>query len=237
MNESGILLGSVYQDAGIVSLINLLNESEFWLVMDCENILAEFINQLRRTNVEGTIIEISANQKNTSMSSVETGDKMNVSSGSIEQSSKDQRLRLEAIEWKLLRRMKTDNRLKGEGRGRRLGAAASAQIKRPPVVAPSSSADLEALRSGFRAEMAAASEALRAEIWAMKSSCGGWLSGVFGSFQKASSIFLKESAACWDFPAIFEDFKEQKFTLPWRGGRDGFKRNSFTAAATGTRTL
>jgi hypothetical protein len=36
-----------------------------------------------------------------------------------------------------------------------------------------------------------------------------------------------ESRAFWDFPAIFEDFKEQIFTLLWRGNRDGFGADDF----------
>jgi hypothetical protein len=31
----------------------------------------------------------------------------------------------------------------------------------------------------------------------------------------------------WDFPAIFEDFKQQNFTLLWRGSRDGFGARDF----------
>jgi hypothetical protein len=36
-----------------------------------------------------------------------------------------------------------------------------------------------------------------------------------------------ESRAFWDFPAIFEEFQEQKFTLLWRGTRDGFGVSDF----------
>jgi hypothetical protein len=36
-----------------------------------------------------------------------------------------------------------------------------------------------------------------------------------------------------DFPAIFEDFREQTFTLLWRGGRDGFRTTDFHSRCDG----
>jgi hypothetical protein len=32
---------------------------------------------------------------------------------------------------------------------------------------------------------------------------------------------------CWDFPANLEDFSGERFTLLWRGSRDGFKAKEF----------
>jgi hypothetical protein len=47
-----------------------------------------------------------------------------------------------------------------------------------------------------------------------------------------------ESRAFWDFPAIFEDFKTQRFTLLWRGSRDGFDLSDFHSRCDGhTNTL
>jgi hypothetical protein len=94
--------------------------------------------------------------------------------------------------------------------------------------APSFSAALDDLRNGFHTEIATASEVLRAEISLLKSACLASISGVFGAFQHSfSSIFSKDFSAFWGFPLIFEDFKEQKFTLLWRGSRDGFKARQF----------
>jgi hypothetical protein len=42
-----------------------------------------------------------------------------------------------------------------------------------------------------------------------------------------------ESRACWDFPAIFDNFKEQKFTLLWRESRDGFGAGDFHSRCDG----
>jgi hypothetical protein len=36
-----------------------------------------------------------------------------------------------------------------------------------------------------------------------------------------------ESRAFWDFPAIFDEFREKQFTLLWRGSRDGFEVKQF----------
>jgi hypothetical protein len=36
-----------------------------------------------------------------------------------------------------------------------------------------------------------------------------------------------ESRAFWDFPAIFDEFREKQFTLLWRGSRDGFRADDF----------
>jgi hypothetical protein len=55
--------------------------------------------------------------------------------------------------------------------------------------------------------------------------------GVCGTFQRSwSTIFPKDFSgfsAFWGFVAIFEDFKQQKFSLLWRGSRDGFKAQQF----------
>jgi hypothetical protein len=168
-----------------------------------------------------------------SVAFVETVEKMKVSSESVEEKLEDQELRLEAVGSKILRRMKSDGRLEAEMKGLRLGSAAGLSTEKSAEAAPSFSTDLEDLRSGLREEIASVSGTLRTEISTLKSSCSGWLSGVFGSFQKASSICLKESAACWDFPAIFEDFKDQKFTLLWRGSRDGFGGRDFHSRCDG----
>jgi hypothetical protein len=150
-----------------------------------------------------------------SVAFVETGEKLKVSSESVEDRLKEQRLRLEVVEWKVLRRMKGEGRLEAEMRGLRLGSVAGLSPEKSAEAAPSSSADLEDLRSGFRMEISAASETLRSEIEALKRltlrTCRRHL----------------DSLAMDDFPAIFEDFKDKKFTLLWRGSRDGFKAEQF----------
>jgi hypothetical protein len=90
------------------------------------------------------------------------------------------------------------------------------------------SADLDEMRNGFHAEVEARSEALRAEIAVLKQGCLASITGVVGNFRRSSStIFANESVVFWDFPAVFEDFKEQAFTLLWRGSRDGFDASDF----------
>jgi hypothetical protein len=61
----------------------------------------------------------------------------------------------------------------------------------------------------------------------LTSTCSAWIFGIFETFQRSSSIFSTESAAFWDFPVIFEDFKKHQFTLLWRGSRDGFGVRAF----------
>jgi hypothetical protein len=69
-------------------------------------------------------------------------------------------------------------------------------------------ADLTDLRSGFEAEIATASQALRAEISLLKSACLASICSIFGTFQRSfSTIFSKDSAALWVFPALFENLK------------------------------
>jgi hypothetical protein len=132
--------------------------------------------------------------------------------------------RLEAVELKVLRQKKSGARLEAEVQALRL----SSDPNKLGGPGPSSPATLDDLRSGFQAEIATASEVLRAEISLLKPACLASISGVFGTFQRSSStIFSKDSSAFWVFPAIFEDFKDQKFTLLWRGSRDGFKAKQF----------
>jgi hypothetical protein len=84
------LLCNVCDDQGIVCLIDLLNEFEFWLALDSQNILALFIDQLRRKHAERTRIEKTSDQMNASMASVETNEKGEVSGESVEGKSGEQ---------------------------------------------------------------------------------------------------------------------------------------------------
>jgi hypothetical protein len=61
----------------------------------------------------------------------------------------------------------------------------------------------------------------------LTSTYSAWVFGIFETFQRSSSIFSTESAAFWDFPVIFENFKKHQFTLLWRGSRDGFGVRAF----------
>jgi hypothetical protein len=141
----------------------------------------------------------------------------------IEEPRKELR-RLEAVEFKVLRKLKNEGRLKAEVQALRV----SSMPTELGAAAPSPPAALDDLRSGLHAEITAASEVLRAEISLLKSACLASISGVFGTFQRSSStIFSKDSSAFWGFPLIFENFKQPKFTLLWRGSRDGFKAKRF----------
>jgi hypothetical protein len=62
---------------------------------------------------------------------------------------------------------------------------------------------------------AAASETLRSEIGTLKA----W---AFGNFKRNLDSLVVE-----DFPEIFEDFRGERFTLLWRGSRDGFGAGDF----------
>jgi hypothetical protein len=42
-----------------------------------------------------------------------------------------------------------------------------------------------------------------------------------------------ESRAFWDFPAIFDEFREKQFILLWRGSRDGFSADEFHSRCDG----
>jgi hypothetical protein len=42
-----------------------------------------------------------------------------------------------------------------------------------------------------------------------------------------------ESRAFWDFPAVFDEFREKQFTLLWRGSRDGFGAFDFHSRCDG----
>jgi hypothetical protein len=67
---------SFCHDSEMICLIGLLNEFESWLAMECENVLASSVGQLRRRNVEGTAIQKTAKQKNVALA--ETEGKMKV---------------------------------------------------------------------------------------------------------------------------------------------------------------
>jgi hypothetical protein len=132
--------------------------------------------------------------------------------------------RLEAVELEVLRQKKSGGRLEAEMQALRMG---SMPTKLGAAASPSPAA-LDDLRSGFQAAIETASERLHVEISLLKSACRASICGVFGNFQRSSStIFSKDSSALWGFPAVFEEFKEQKFTLLWRGSRDGFKAKQF----------
>jgi hypothetical protein len=105
-----------------------------------------------------------------SIAFVETGAEMKVSNESVEEKSEDQRLRLEAVEWKIFRRMKRERRLEGEVKRVRLGSVAGLSTEKSAEAVPSSSIDFDELRSGFRETIGSASENLRTEISALKSS-------------------------------------------------------------------
>jgi hypothetical protein len=87
-------------------LIELRNEFEFWLEMDCENMSSSFIFQLRRKHVEGVTIKKMPKWLNTSMvwvAFIETDEKIEFWNVSIEQKWEEKRLRLEAVEGRVLR--------------------------------------------------------------------------------------------------------------------------------------
>jgi hypothetical protein len=95
--------------------------------------------------------------------------------------------RFEAVELKVSRWTKTGDRLEAEMRALRLGSV----TKKLGEPAPSFSADLDDLRSGFQRDITAASDVLRAEISLLKSACLASISGVFSAFQRSSTIFSK----------------------------------------------
>jgi hypothetical protein len=141
--------------------------------------------------------------------------------------------RLEAVELEVLRQKKSGGRLEAAVQALRMGSMPTEL----GAAAPSSPAALDNVRSGFHTEIATAPEVLGAEISLLKSACLASICGVFGTFERScSTIFSKDSSALWGFPAVFEDFKQQKFTLLWRGSRDGFKAKQFHRRCDGTRT-
>jgi hypothetical protein len=138
--------------------------------------------------------------------------------------------RFEAVELKVSRWTKTGDRLEAEMRALRAGSVTD----KLGGLAPSFSADLDDLRRGFQRDITTASDVLRAEISLLKSACLASIYGVFGTFQRSSStIFSKDSSAFKGFSLIFEDFKQPKFTLLWRGSRDGFKATQFHSRCDG----
>jgi hypothetical protein len=71
-----------------VCLIDLLNEFEFWLALESQNLLASFIEK----NVEGMSIEETTARKNVSMTSAETDEKMKILEESVDKKSGEQLL-------------------------------------------------------------------------------------------------------------------------------------------------
>jgi hypothetical protein len=55
-------------------------------------------------------------------------------------------------------------------------------------------------------------------------------------FPKEATATDWDSVILLDFPSVFEDFRGKRFSLLWRGGRDGSGAPTITAAATGART-
>jgi hypothetical protein len=68
-------------------------DHEFWLAIDCESISPLFVDQLRRKNIEGRTIEKTSNEKNASMASAGTDEKMKVSSRYVGNESREQLFR------------------------------------------------------------------------------------------------------------------------------------------------
>jgi hypothetical protein len=118
--------------------------------------------------------------------------------------------RLAVVELNVSRCTKTGDRLEAEMQALRLGSATNQLTES----VPSFSANPDQLPTVFEAGIAAASEKLRTEIAMLKE----WT---------RSYMHCCDSLVFDDFPRIFEDFKGQKFTLLWRGSRDGFKANEF----------
>jgi hypothetical protein len=81
--------------------------------------------------------------------------------------------------------------------------------------APPFSDNADELRSGFGADIAAASEKLQMEI-------GNMTAWILGNYVRYCNSLVLE-----DFPAIFDDFKGQNFMLLWRGSRHGFEAKEF----------
>jgi hypothetical protein len=124
--------------------------------------------------------------------------------------------RLEAVESKVSRWTKSEGRLKAAVQALRMGSMPNQSSES----VPSFSANLNELRTAFWADIAAASEKLETEIVMLKS----WA---------RSYVRYCDSLVFDDFPAIFEDFKGQKFTLLWRGTRDGFGADDFHSRCDG----
>jgi hypothetical protein len=119
--------------------------------------------------------------------------------------------RLEAVELKVLRWTKTGDRLEADVQTLRPGSVTNTLSES----VPSFSANLDELRTGFRADISAASDKLQTEIETLK------------AWTLAFPPRNLESRAFWDVPGIFDVFKGQKFTLLWRGSRDGFETKEF----------
>jgi hypothetical protein len=111
--------------------------------------------------------------------------------------------------------MKSEGRLEAEVKRVHLGSGVGLSTETSAEAAPSSSVDLDELRSGFREEISAGSGILRSEIETLK----GLTVRTFK--RRLDSLVVEE------LPAIFEDFKNDKFTLLWRGSRDGFEAKEF----------
>jgi hypothetical protein len=99
--------------------------------------------------------------------------------------------------------------------------------------------EVRELAEGAQTKAASTEARLEAEVSALRTSTVGEIRSEIGNLR----IALREltnpsgwnSAVVPDFPKLFEDFKRKKFTLLWRGGRDGFAARAFHSRCNGHR--